>query len=548
MIHKNLLFFFLLLCIFIPEGLGLPYGHELSFILILIIPAVLFFTTTKSGETTLLPKKLSILFSFFLVISFLSVIFSVNIYKSVEYLALYVSCGLFFIYAYNQKEIISKFTPLLIIILALIFSIYSILLSFFKIASITDTGLQFVFAKYGSHNHLGDFLILALITLFYFLLNKKNKLITLLSILLFLPFFIFSYSRSAYLDLGIIACILFVNIFFKKAQSNFKTVSMALLGILILILGFFFFTTTKDFNSTLINRTRNILVQNHQLSNKYFFGERQNYISEALSAIIEKPLFGVGPGNFVYASLKYATPDTITSYTHNIFLNIFAENGIIAGILFLLIIIVVFSSLKLNLITLLSLALLLNFQTDYTYGIFSLLIFFFVLLGISYKENEEINIGRYIFVLPILLMTLALFIITNNFYIKITKQPPSLCTHPITKVVFEPSLFNFPLFMKGDPNFLECQARFYEEKKDKKRALYYYKLTYDASFVNKYSLGTKIYSLKLDTEGKKSAMEFANQYFEKLKNMGDSITQDGSRIEAMKLCQKLYSFQCPYDL
>lgn len=64
---------------------------------------------------------------------------------------------------------------------------------------------------------------------------------------------------------------------------------------------------------------------------------RPYYYNQAISALIEHPLTGYGPGTFGLISKKYSiVPNHVTRYAHNFFLQIFSEYGLPSSILFLL--------------------------------------------------------------------------------------------------------------------------------------------------------------------------------------------------------------------
>ena len=59
----------------------------------------------------------------------------------------------------------------------------------------------------------------------------------------------------------------------------------------------------------------------------------------------EYPLFGIGAGNFLKASLKYNVGNNISDSAHNIFLEVATEQGIPAALLLLAIALLVLSSI-----------------------------------------------------------------------------------------------------------------------------------------------------------------------------------------------------------
>ena len=88
------------------------------------------------------------------------------------------------------------------------------------------------------------------------------------------------------------------------------------------------------------------------------------------------------------------------------------ENGILAGLIFFAIIIVAFKRSKPEAFSIAAFVLLLNFQTDYTYRIFSLFLLFFILLGVSYEEkNAFVFKDKVAIAAPLVLSTASLLLL-----------------------------------------------------------------------------------------------------------------------------------------
>ncbi len=200
------------------------------------------------------------------------------------------------------------------------FSIFSILISLVwtvfpkllpKIIAF-ENPLTFIMGQ----NHLADLLIYP--TLFLIISSSHFWLSS-----LFLFAILLSMSRSVWLSLAIT-----IITFTKK--KILKTV-----GIALLILSISFSFATAKF------------PQISKLTLKDPFGSRQYYWKQAASGIIYHP-FGIGLGNFGYISQKYtSSPSVVSVYSHNFFLEKFAETGVIGGTTFLfLIIIILLSSRK----------------------------------------------------------------------------------------------------------------------------------------------------------------------------------------------------------
>lgn len=389
---EQIIFFSLLSLIFLFEGLGLPNGRDISFFLILAAPFFLFALKFVKKEPIHFPKRLISLCFLFLILSNISLVLAVNPTKSLSAYLMYIADFSLLLYSYNSLESIKKNIIYFILVFSFIFSLYSIFLNLFGRGFphlIPLIGSQFVNARIGPHNHLGDFLVLAFVALLTSQIFKI-RLNALLSFIFFLPFFIFSYSRSAYLDFVLIgAIILFMNFKNKLKMGLFNKI---LLVITFSASFFLFFATVKDVNFPILNEANIFLSENYNLHDKLFASHRIDYVQQGISSILAKPLFGVGPGNFYYVSLKYMqAPSGRSQLAHNIFLDIFVTNGVIAGFIFILIISFVLLKSRKDIVWLLAITVIINFQTDYTYNIYCFTALFFILLGLAYKEAEIIN-------------------------------------------------------------------------------------------------------------------------------------------------------------
>ena len=386
----TIIFLILLAGTFALEGVGVRGGWILlSFFLIVL----------SLREKIKGPRTISSMFVVFLAASFLSFPFSTNLVNSIVFLVLYASCFFAFLYTYNNKETIKRFIPPLIFTLSFLFSLYSLLTINYSLFPTPGHGYQFVASRFGSHNHLADFLLLPLIICFYYLFSGRTKnspaqsLLTIiysLLTILFLPYFLFSYSRSAYLSLMIVLAVMTWG-FVKSKTFKPALTSLGLFILTITLSVLFLFSTSEYFaRSGVFTTTNETLNRQNNLSYKTPFGGRGEYVREALFSILERPLLGVGPGNFVVASKEFNPIAGLwTESAHNIFLDITAENGVIAGVVFILLIAELLGRSKKNVFFYMALAMLLNFQTDYTYRIFSFMLLFFTLLGLSYSEESR---------------------------------------------------------------------------------------------------------------------------------------------------------------
>ncbi len=378
--------FFYLILLF--DGLGLPYGRIVSYYLILIFPFIFIIHDLVKKRKITFPKKITFAFISFYIFYLISQFRSVNFYNSIFDTLLYGILFLCFIVIFNHKEEITKILPKHIFFLSAIFIVYFLLIRFFFFDNlpilIPFHGYQLVYSKFG-HNHLGDFLLLPTIISFYSYFKLKSKKY-LFGFLFFILFLLISYSRSAYLDLIII---LFLS--FKRFQDKkLKVIKLVILSIVIIFSILFFATTEEYKNAPFLSHINQFLTDNVMLKEKYFYATRLVFFEEAIKSFQERPIFGVGPNNFVYASMKYSSSNNWTFSSHNFFLDILVENGVLAFIAFLLLIFQFFKNIfaQKSLWGLTALAILLNFQTDYTFDIYSFIFLFFIILGLGYSKNE----------------------------------------------------------------------------------------------------------------------------------------------------------------
>lgn len=387
-------FFLLLATALVIEGVGIWGSRSIIPFLLVSAPFFLISIDVFYNYQYSLPKQVILLGSFFLLGTLLSLLSSVNLSQSLHYTLYYISLFLFFIYAYNHQNDIRKFIQPFTIILGFLFAISSMLLWIvWEIAHLDlfpKDGYQFIYNRWSSHHHLADFLLLFFAPFFFMLMKEVAKKRDIVVFLIFLPFFIFSYSRSAYLSLFLIFIVLFI-IFWQRLMK--KNLYAMIAGVFSIVLFFLFIATTIETHTFKPFRpVHEFLTTNYNLKYKTFLSKRDIYFSNSLQAIIDNPL-GYGPGNYLYASAIYTNDEKDrTETSHNIFLDIFVENGVLAGVsIVLLFCWFLYAGVKTRPDYFAMIALMVNFQTDYTYRIFSFLLLFMVIAAclIPRSHNEE---------------------------------------------------------------------------------------------------------------------------------------------------------------
>lgn len=252
--------FYLFLLIFFLEG-GAFLNREYIFFLYSLIPAFYYLEKEFKKEAIFLPKKIFISYFLFIIFSFPSFWFSVDRINTVDHLFFYIAAFFILIIAFNEKEKIIKKLKKILIFLGGVFSLLSLLPKELFI----PTALQLIFPFYPNHNHLGDFLGMILVWLLYDWIKNRNKR-DLITFLIFLPFFIFSFSRSAYLDFLIIGGLIFLKskkIYFQVKKVNFV--------ILIAVFLLFIFTQKEIYQIKPINRLLPLVRQTLKFEPRSFF-------------------------------------------------------------------------------------------------------------------------------------------------------------------------------------------------------------------------------------------------------------------------------------
>ncbi|MBI2593379.1 O-antigen ligase family protein, partial [Candidatus Daviesbacteria bacterium] len=366
--YSTVIFLTVFSFIFLLQTLGLFYGWLISFYLILILPFFLYLFDYLAKVPLKFPKKLSITIIIFLGLLGISTYANPNIIETSRFFFLYTAFCLILLWVFNHKQEIYNPLIKLIFYFAVVLILFSLVLANLKLPFLDPGklyGYQLVYPAFGSHNHLGDFLILPLLALFYLLLIKWKNFYLLL-FLSFSIFFILAFSRSAYASF--LAVVFFIFIYFMKLKKIDLRSSLFFATIFFVVF-YMFFAIVKEFQY--INpfaKTNQYLSENNILHPKQFGGKRLEYFNQALQSARDNPVFGIGLNNFYKASRKYgASPYYWTYSSHNLFLDILVEAGVLSLLAFMVFLSRILTSLdKTKVFALIFfIALLLNFQTDY---------------------------------------------------------------------------------------------------------------------------------------------------------------------------------------
>lgn len=237
-----------------------------------------------------------------------------------------------------------------------------------------------------------------------FFLNGANVFGWLMGLYFLASIYIFSISRlklflffSIFFLLGIfwseskgallssLLCVLMI-IFLQFEGRKFKTLLFSLIGLIIIFNQFIQDYIQNSYPGSRLLAIFRIFNGDLQESDQGSIGVRNEMLSEAINFFIDNPIFGIGLGNFkTYSIFGF-------DYPHNAHVEIFAENGIFLGIIYLIFIsyglAVSRGFLKIIIIYFLVVC---TFSGDLSYLRFS---FVFILLSICINNQLKYNSRR----------------------------------------------------------------------------------------------------------------------------------------------------------
>ena len=303
-------------------------------------------------------------YSTFLVILVLSVFWSANPERTIQYSAPFVTGGLYWLIFYNLQDRVRTKFEYLLVALGCLFGGFLII---HLISGTLDPRSWSIYSWTSpekTHNHIGDLWALVGIIVFY-RWNLRRPLLKIIFLGLTVFFLALSQSRSAYLALAIgVGYIVFQHGWNKKNKNILITLA-------ILVLSLFLYSGLT--RTTLFSRP---------------------YFLVGALGLLTSP-FGVGMGNFGEISDRVRTnfpwmANYITSFAHNILLEVFAGVGVLGAVLVAWLIQIgrIFFKNGDNILNkALFFALLVNFMFDTTYLIPLMIWLWFANLGLSYKNS-----------------------------------------------------------------------------------------------------------------------------------------------------------------
>ena len=329
----------------------------LTFSLLVIVGLMLWgFNILKKEELKIISNPLNIPVLSFIIICVLSLIWSNNPFISLKELPLFLAGPLlYFIIVndiYNERQINRIISAILI--MGGLFGIYGILqyngidFSFW----IGNYGRGKVFGLFGNVGYFAEYLILPLpiaISLFLVSKNKTIKILLLIGILTMASTITLTFTRTSYLSLVIsfiFMLLLFVISRGKRLFKENKKIFIVILTAIVLIVSLFVIPTSLNEKGTILSKIKE-RVSISQLGSEFSTGRRVAIWKYTIPMIKDYPLLGSGIGSFKYNSLRYQAkffdqgdnralyPYGVADKTHNEYLQLGAELGIIGLIIFI---------------------------------------------------------------------------------------------------------------------------------------------------------------------------------------------------------------------
>ena len=281
-----------------------------------------------------------LLFIFFGLISILSAGNKVESIVSITQLLIFFSSFVIIVFLSKQKHI--NFIKAFIVFTLMAVFIESVYINYLFYDSIVISGnildRSNEFRGFTANINISSFsLCLKIPLLFYLTFNTKVNTLKLLSLIMIFSSIITILllgGRASIIALLFILIMIFIICILNTNKLKIINLSLSIL-IVVLSLSAYQYFNQNNTSSRVVERFSNVLNPTADQSVK----ERLNFYNTAFQSIKDKPLLGVGIGNWKLISIKYSK-DVIDDYkvpyhVHNDFLQVAAEIGLIGGIAYM---------------------------------------------------------------------------------------------------------------------------------------------------------------------------------------------------------------------
>ena len=286
--------------------------HSFSYLLFIVFGLISILSAENKVESIVSITQLLIFFSSFVIIVFLSKLKHINFIKAFTVftlMAVFIE-SVYINYLFYDSIVIS--------------------------GNILDRSNEF--RGFTANINISSFsLCLKIPLLFYLVFNTKVNTLKLLSLIMIFSSIITILllgGRASIIALLFILIMIFIICILNTNKLKIINLSLSIL-IVVLSLSAYQYFNQNNTSSRVVERFSNVLNPTADQSVK----ERLNFYNTAFQSIRDKPLLGVGIGNWKLISIKYSK-DVIDDYkvpyhVHNDFLQVAAEIGLIGGIAYM---------------------------------------------------------------------------------------------------------------------------------------------------------------------------------------------------------------------
>lgn len=547
------LFFVAFLAISMIEGIHFILDLRFLYFFLFALPLFLLLADPKNNYQ--IPKAFVGLSMLYLGSSLVSLLNSRQIGVSIELFLRDLSLILLFLYVYQHAESIKKQLPKMIVWLAFIFITVSLFCLFTPYGHefIKGVRLNLLFNPAYLHKTIGDYLVFPILISLYTFFVKRNKIV-LIPLILILPLFLLSFSRTAYITLAISLLI-----FFYYHRGLIKKTALPLVISLgmnaLFILGACVLFVTRVNNSALTLLQNNSSIQGILHARPLLFS-RSPYWNMGIKGFLLEPFVGIGQGNFPYLSYRFTDElfvSTITSF--NLLIDMLAEQGIFTALSFILLVgYIIIKADKKSLVFLLFSALCISFMGFSTYTYTQLWMLFFVMGSLAFATGDNTNKAAFskktLYIIASIGIVYIQILFTHSLLAKNGQREIAQAIYPYDRENMEKlieyrdnkSRFTIASYIEQYQNAFSIDAFRLEYVGDKyaqfgsryydKKALHAYEESflwggyiYGDSMVDRIE---KLYILKRDLEGQEAADKYITHYLE---NYQKILLKDPKQIQ-----------------
>lgn len=286
----------------------------------------------------------------FLLLLLVSSIFSISKPLSLETLIFYIAsfCTYTFFRSLSSSNQVSRSDIVLSLLgSGLVMSILFIIFIVHQSNPLFDHSMNLISYIYG-HSHLASILLLLIPLSWWYAFSKKIDVfrlgfsVAVLLTILFYIILVLTFGRFA-LFLSILQLPLLIKLNTNTKQKSFNK-QLVFLGFFLAIALFSLVYLSFDEGSSC-----KIKNYDSQVCKPIHKDLRYLYFRKALSSFFEKPILGYGPGTYqLIPNQLDVSSEANPLFAHNVFLQIFAESGFFAGLVFIILITTIIKKMYLS--------------------------------------------------------------------------------------------------------------------------------------------------------------------------------------------------------